>query len=332
MKKILLVTFLLFSLSSCFNTTSKEDLNKTKDNLLNWNSTWILESKTSWTWDLDSSDKGENKDISRQDIFVNYLTDEKFIEIDNFSISDFSDLEQEITWKTLTNVDKIIVSFTNPNSKFPKDTFELKKFKSWDKTFLYRAFKKYETLDYGENIYVFEAHSWDKISKLEYRVNIKNQIETPLEPISVWELPTSSSFWNPVELWDWKITYSDIKWLELEKLWETNLINDSDSVTNFLKSKYKNIFYWNTKRPISWEDGLSFFVVRVESDKYFYEKHYYFAWYYWILSLEEWDFTAEWTFEEKAKILSELNLSLKEKNDSYPMIKMANLLFQSLKK
>ena len=209
---------------------------------------------------------------------------------------------------------------------------------------MYRAFKKYETLDYWENIYVIEAYSGDKVSKLQLKVNLptEEQINKEAkdldkekqasEPISTKDLPTSSIFWTPKELWNWKITYSDVKWLEVEKIWSADLTNDTDSVTKFLNSRLKSLFYWNSKRPISGEDWISFFVVRIEGDKYFYEKHYYIWWYYWVLSLLQWDFKNEWTMEEKTKTLSELNTSLREKNSSFPMVKIADTLFQSFKK
>lgn len=330
MKKIFLVIFLTVFLSSCFSSKTEEDLTKVKEELL---STWKIDSNILNEINLENKDSSaEEKFEEKNSISIKYLTDEKFLEIDDFSINDFKDLEQEITWKTLTKVDKIKVYFSNPTSSFPNDIFELKKFKAWDKTFLYRAFKKYETLDYGENIFIFEAYSWEKISKLEYIVTIeKENFEIAKNPILIQDLPVSSVYGNPVELWNWKITYSDIKWLEIENLWIT-LNNSEDSVTNFLKEKYKNIFYWNTKRTILGESGVSFFVVRVVWNKYFYEKHYSIEGFYWILSLEQWDFIGNWTLDEKLKTLWELNLSLREKNKSFSTVKIADLLFQSLKK
>ena len=354
MKKLLVLVFLSVFLSSCFwKTTNKTDLDKAKDDLLSWNtwsvvktenntqtSTWSSTWSLSWTGQIEKVEKTEEK----KNIELNYLTEEKFVELDNLTISDFRSLEKEITWKTLVNVDKIVVSFSNSSSKFPSDSFQLKKFKAWDKTFMYRAFKKYETLDYWENIYVIEAYSGDKVSKLQLKVNLptEEQIDKEAkdfdkekqasEPISTKDLPTSSIFWTPKELWNWKITYSDVKWLEVEKIWSADLTNDTDSVTKFLNSRLKSLFYWNSKRPISGEDWISFFVVRIEWDKYFYEKHYYIWWYYWVLSLLQWDFKNEWTMEEKTKTLSELNTSLREKNSSFPMVKIADTLFQSFKK
>lgn len=325
MKKILLLLFVSIFLVSCFWKVSKEDENKAKKDLLSNDMSYVENKK------IEEEKKSEYKEekISKNFIESRYLTEEKFIEIDEFSISDFLDLEQEITWKTLTNVDKIIVNFSNSSSNFPSDRFQLKKFKAWDEKFLYRAFKKYETFDYGENIYVIEAYSWEKISKLEYRIRLEKE-EKKSEPIEILDLPTSSIYWNPIEIWDWKITYSDVKWLEIEKVWELYLENNSDSITKFLASKYNWYFYWNTKRQFLWEKWLSFFVVRAEKEKYFYEKHYYIDWFYWILSLEEWDFDSE--NSEKIKKLWELNLLLKEKNKDFKMIEIADLLFQSFKK
>lgn len=333
-KKLLLLSFLF--LASCFSWVSEKNLDDAKKDLLE-NNSWNLEKNIEnfSSWNLENleniSENPLNKNI--ENISSKYLTEEKFIEIDDFSISDFSDLEQEVTWKTLVEVDKIKVSFSNSSSSFKDDSFELKKFKAWDKNFMFRAFKKYENLDFGENIFIIEATSWEKISKLEYRVKIEKTEENEekiSELISIWDLPSSATFWNPIDLWNWKITYSDVKWLEIEQIWENILENSDSSVTDFLKNKLKNLFYWNTKRVISWEKWLSFFVVRIEKEKYFYEKHYYTWKLYWILSLEEWEFKAEWTIEEKANILKELNISLKEKNQNFPMEKIANILFQNL--
>lgn len=356
MKKIFIITTLIFALTSCLNSTNTQDLDKAKSDLLHWTSstntgttasTWSTTDSSStgttstWTSSTGTLSETDKKEETKNPIETKYLTDEKFIELDSLNISDFASMEKEITWKTTENVDKIIVSFSNPTSKFPSDTFQLKKFKAWDKTFLYRAFQKYETLDYGENTYTFEAYSWTKVSKLELKVNIEKKDEKKdwdkkeddkktTEPIQTWKLPTSSVFWNPVEIGNGKVTYSDIKWLEIENIWEKWPTNSSDSVTEFMNSKYKSIFYWNTKRPVVWDKWVSYFVVRVEWNKYLYEKHYYVWEYYWVLSLEQGDFNATWTVEEKAKALSELNTTLREKNATFSKVKIANILFESL--
>lgn len=340
MKKIFLIIISLFLISSCW--TSSEDIDKAKNDLLSGNTWVVLVDKIS---ERNKENSSEIKEFSNDWISIKYLTEEKFLEIDNFSISDFSDLKQEVTWKTLEKVDKISVSFKNSEKNLSSD-FNLSKFKSWDEKFMFRAFKEYNTLDYGENIYILTAYSWEKTSKLEYKIFLEkteeNNEETEekeenkeLEPLSsadISKMPVSATFWNPVEIWNGKVTYSDIKWLEIEQVWNISLENNDTSVTDFLKTKVKNIFYWNTKRSISWSEWLSFFVVRVDGNRYFYEKHYYTWKFYWVLPLETWDFEAEWTLEEKAKILSELNITLREKNTSFPTEKISNTLFQNLMK
>ena len=329
MKKIFILSLVtLFVLTSCWGTDKNQE-NDIKNELLNWwNNNNLVVDNNSGKVEIDENRENFDKK-SENYLEVNYLTEEKFLEFDNFTISDFKNLEKEITWKTLANVDKIVVSFSNKESTFPNDSFQLKQFKAWDSKFLYRAFKKYETLDYGENIYVFEAYSWDKVSKLQLIINILKPEQKVLEPVEVWNLPFSSTYWNPVEIWNWNITYSDIKWIEISQVWEIDLKNDSDSVTNYLKEKYNSVFYWNSKRTI-WTNWLSFFVVRASGNNYIYEKHFYSWNLYWVLELEKWDLDSELTLDDKLKVISELNTTLKEKNDTFENAKIADKLFADL--
>lgn len=336
MKKIFIIWFLSLFLYSC-GSVSNDSIEKAKKDALNWVTDKTIEIwKNTQTWSLKEEKQEEN--ISKN-ISYKYLTDEKLVRVDTLDINDFSNLEKEITWITLWHVDKIEVSYKN--SSWASEKFTLKKFKAWDSSFMFRAFKKYWTFDYWENIYIISAYSWEKISKLELIVNLeKNSLENPentktwsenileKKEIKVSELPKNTTFWNPVELWNWKITYSDIKGLEIEKNLTFDLKNEENSVTSFLSSRYKNIFYWNTKRVI-WEDWISFFVVRLDWNNYFYEKHYYKNWYYGVLSLEKWDFDSSLPIEEKTKKVSELNTILREKNSSYPLVNISDGLFKS---
>lgn len=335
MKKIFTLFFLSFFIVSCFWWANKDDIEKAKNDALNG-----IQDKTIETWNLkDKENIWEENSLenSQKDISYKYLTDDKFIKIDSFSKEDFSDLKQEITWTTIWEVDKIDISYEN-TTNWKKSNFSLKKFKKGDETFMFRAFKEYETLDYWKNIFVITAHSWDKISKLEYIVNIEKDLENnqkeeiKAEAVDSAELPVSAVFWNPVEIWNWKVTYSDIKWLEIEKVWTIDLENNEESVTNFLRDKYKTVFYWNTKRAMPWEKWISFFVVRVDWNNYIYEKHFYNWEYYWILPLEKGDFDSSLSLEEKTKALSDLNIALREKNNSYEKVAIADSLFQSFKR
>lgn len=328
---IVSVLFLILLLSSCFGSNNDE-VNKAKQDL------WITESSGSMedTWsNIDTkSESGslvENQETKQVEITP--LTSEQFVELDDLSNEDFSDWEVEIKWKTLTNVDKIIITFENKDSQFPIDKYDLKQFKPGDKEFTYRAFSKYESLDYGKNVYTIEAHSWDKVSKLQLVINLKlkedrssaENVGEVSEDISLDTLPTSAKFWNPIQLWSWKVWYSDIKWLEIRK---DNLSDlTCEKLTESLSSKIDWYFFWNTCRPINTDKWFSFFIIRLAWDKYYYEKHYYLSskWIYWVQELETWTWVTKEIMEAK-------NLELKAKNASYDILKISDSLFNELVK
>lgn len=318
----LILIILILSLTSCF--WWNDDVTKAKQELLNQDNS--LEEK----FEENIAKYEEAEKTEKEKIVINYLTESKFIELDSIDENDLSSLEFEITWKTLVNVDKINVTFSNSTSKFPVDNYALKTFKSWDETFLYRAFKKYETLDYGENKYIIEAYSWAEVSKIELIINIDEKSsessneEILTEQVNLNSLPVWWDFWNPVDIWLGKFTYSDIKWLQVEKLINADLALDSDSVNEFLADKIDWWFFWNSLRPVSWEEWVSFYLIRLEWDKYFYEKHYYTtSWFYWVLVLETWSWIdLNW--------LSEKNTQLKEKNADFTITTISDKLFKKL--
>lgn len=328
----LLISLMLF-LSSCFSST--ENIDKAKQDLLNW-SVVVEEDYTSEEIaKYDELEKDQKENVEEK-IVINNITTDQFIELDSLENKDLLSLEIEITWKTTTNVDKIIINFSNTGSSFKEDNYTLKTFKPEDKSFLYRAFLKYETLDYWRNVYLIEAYSWEKVSKAELIINVNKEVvnleksseKEPVasEKVDTSSLPTSQYFGNPVELWDSKITYSDIKWLQIEKLSSTWVTLDSDSVNNFLSDRIDGWFFWNSLRPISNNEWVSFFVVRLDWDNYIYEKHYFSPnWYYWVLQLEKW----VWA---DISTLSEKNSELKLKNDTYQTVTIADMLFKEILK
>lgn len=327
---ILSVLFLILLLSSCFGSNDDE-VNKAKQDL------WITESSGSMddTWsNVDTSESGslvEEQEFKQ--IEITPLTGEQFVELDDLSNEDFSDWEVEIKWKTLTKVDKITISFENKDSNFPSDKYDLKQFKLGDKVFMYRAFSKYESLDYWKNVYTIEAHSWDKVSKLQLVINLKleedkdasEKVAEVFEDISLDTLPTSAKFWNPIQLWSGKVWYSDIKWLEIKNDKITELT--CEKLTEVLSDKIDWYFFWNTCRPIETDKWFSFFIIRLAWDKYYYEKHYYLlnGWIYWTQELETWTWVTKETLEAK-------NLELKAKNASYDILKISDNLFKELVK
>jgi len=320
---ILLFVTTLF-LTSCF--WWNDDVTKAKQEMLNQDNS--LEEK--YEENIAKFEEAEKE--QKEKFVINYLTDSKFIELDSLENKDLNSLELEITWKTLVNVDKINVIFSNTSSKFPVDNYALKTFKSWDDDFLYRAFKKYETLDYGENKYIIEAYSWEEVSKIELIINIEKEDETSesddnlvvTEQVDLNKLPVWWDFWNPLDIWLWKFTYSDIKWLQIEKLLNVNLRLETDSVNEFLADKIDWWFFWNSLRPVSGEEGVSFYLIRLEWDKYFYEKHYYTnSWFYGVLVLETWTWIdLNW--------LSEKNTELKDKNKDFVITTISDMLFKKL--
>lgn len=321
---IFILFFLSLSLTSCF--WWNDDVTKAKQELLN------QDNSIEETFEENIAKYEEAEKIEKEKIVINYLTESKFIELDSIDENDLTSLELEITWKTLVNVDKINVTFSNNTSKFPVDNYALKTFKSWDENFLYRAFKKYETLDYGENKYIIEAYSWAEVSKIELIINVEKDKESSenideeivTEQVNLNTLPVWWDFWNPVDIWLGKFTYSDIKWLQVEKLINADLALDSDSVNEFLPDRIDWWFFWNSLRPVSWEEGVSFYLIRLEWDKYFYEKHYYTtSWFYWVLVLETWSWIdLNW--------LSEKNTQLKEKNADFTITTISDKLFKKL--
>jgi len=202
------VFLLIFLLSSCFGSKESIDnakkelwvikVDETKNNTDTWGNIDVKED----TDDIETEEKIiEEKE---KNIEINYLTEDKFLLLDDLTDENLLDWEVEITWKTIWKVDKIIVSFENTSSEFPFDSYTLKQFVSGDTDFLYRAFSRYETLDFWKNTYIFEAYSWDKVSKLELILNvvkeeekeISEKIDKVFEDISITSLPVESTFSN----------------------------------------------------------------------------------------------------------------------------------------
>lgn len=331
---LILVLLLTLILSSCF--TSQDDVNKAKQDL------WIIEldntDNDSWS-NLDMEVEKAKQDLVNEEekveeikkIEIKSLTTEQFLELDDLSDENLLDWEVEITWKTLTHVDKIVVSFANETSDFPVDNYTLKQFTPWMETFLYRAFSRYETLDFWKNVYVFEAYSWDKVSKLELIINVikeeekevSEKVEQVFEDISLDTLPIKETFWTPIDLWNWKVSYTDLKWFELRRSVNPNLT--CENLTSELVDSIDSWFFWNTCRPIDNNEWISFFVIRLDWDKYVYEKHYYlsYEWLYWVQQLETWTWVDN-------KNIGEKNTELKEKNEDFTILKIVDDLFNEI--
>lgn len=357
---LILLVILTILLSSCI--TSQDEVNKAKQNLwiIKWwnvinNSVNNVENKinnsegsgiekkidnsvNSGTGKeiIQDSIKDIEKDIAKnkvKNIEIKSLTNNQLLKFDDLSNANLLSWEVEITWTTLWKVDKIVVTFRNDTSDFPNDNYKLQTFVPWADTFLYRAFSRYQTLDFWKNIYVFTAYSWKEVTKLELTLNVFKKDEKDLsdktqknyEAIDISKLPSNEVFWNPTELWNGKIWYSDLNWLEIKKDIKSWLT--CENVTSILAEDVSWYFYRNTCRPIKSNEWISFFVLRLDWDKYFYEKHYYlpYQWLYWVQELKTWTWVTSVNIWEK-------NTELKWINDNFGILKISDDLFKEILK
>lgn len=347
MKKIIITLFLLLALTSCFGD-SKDVIDAKKD-------LWIIE-KTVEDIAQDNLENLDNDLSEDPRISITQIYGDKILELDPLKYKDFKSGHSKITWKTLWFVDKIRVDFSNENSQYPNDSFTLRKFKpGWD-TFEYNANSRFKVLDFGVNKYLFTAYSWGNKSVLELKVLVsvnddeylewKTKIEESFEKEEetkttelIWneedlvftDLPKWGDFWDVIKLWEKSFTYSDIKWLEIKKeiFKNINCGKNEDTgkyfVTEFLWEKLNSYYYWNTCRDLIKDKGFGFYVVRLDWDKYFYEKHYIDAvhWFYWVYELET------WTWVDKENI-AEKNKELKEKNREFKNVEIVDNLFKKI--
>jgi len=355
--KLLIVVLLISFLSSCFNKQENDNIIEAKKQM------WIIDNNTENTnWSINEQkldnnpiDEIENKTNSNKDIvqteekkqnieIVN-ITSEVFLDFDSLDWVNLLWWEVEITWTTLANVDTITVEFSNNTSDYPDDNYKLQKFKAWDKNFLYRAFSNYETLDFWINEYIFTAISWNRESKTKIILNVtKEETKQNLSNNYTWDidfksLPIWENFWEPKQIWNWKITYSDIKWLEIEKK-EAHNYNcsknpDTDEyyVSELLDESVSWYYWWNTCRPFWNNEWINFFVLRLDWNDYIYEKHIYLNnWLYWIYELSSWEDLVldndDWS--TKSNKLQEKNNELKEKNSEFTIVEIINDLFTKI--
>jgi len=341
MKKFFILLLSILLLTSCFQKS--DDLEKAKKDLL-WEDykteTWINDNQKSSTWeaflDLDITNQEQTSSWYYE---ISYLTWKNIIEIEEIknveNIIDNLDINWIVNDK---EIDKIVVKFSNKNSSFPEDIYTLKTYKKWDENFLYRAYKKYEVLDYWLNEYQIDAYKWNElVSSLKLEVfidesksSIQNNNNVTYESKNIWtednlvylNLPVSDIYWEPVMLWQESFTYSKINNFEVKK--DDSVINaNCDNVTNYLKNRLSSWYYWNTCRPIFLNKWLYFYVLRLEGDNYYYEKHYLDKLHnlYGVLLLETWTWITKDNIAEK-------NNEFKQK--SFDIIKNVDILFSEI--
>lgn len=334
MKKIL-VLILPFILLSCF-WWDKDEIQKAKEEIFSDNQTEIKTEEENITQNEETQiikeDKNEKPsyELSKQNDFI-----------DLEPITNIEKIGDELEIKWLVNnsdIDKIVVNFSNENSSFPKDNHTLSQYKKWDKTFIYRAYKRYEVLDKWINIYTIKAYIWeDEVSSIELKVIIpENEVKTISDTEKVvknlWDendnlflsLPVNEeTYWKPVMTSTDSFTYSNLT--------DFSAIKDSSSfdvtcenVDDYLKEKF-SWYYWNTCRPISWENWLYVNVLTLIWDEYFYYRVYADKshWIYSKVLLETWT----WVWKDD---LSEKNSELK--NTNFDIISKTDSLFNDLLK
>jgi len=280
MKKLYLLVLVLF-LSSCFFNSNQDEIDQAKDELL-WNEV------VTDTWSNSVEDTSTQEDTITENTNEPKTTISSIswwdptIEISDLSWTDFYSWEFYINWKTLSNVDKIEVSFSNDTSSYPNDLYELKQFKSWEKDFKYLASSKFKTLDFWLNNYIFTAYSWDSTYKLKVEIYIPEKEWNTSKTTSSETSSTTTEETSTV-----KEVSSNVNNLVIEKNFTTDL--KCDWLTDFLIENY-TYSYWNTCREITKDKSIGFYLLRLEWDKYLYEKHYinYETKEHWILLLETW--------------------------------------------
>jgi len=327
MKKIIILATLWFLLVSCWNSA---EIDSAKQELL-WNNQ-IETQIDSWDSIIDEVSQVEISDSSSaiQIIELNGISPLNFNEISETSLSLG---EVVISWVADDDVDKIEVLFTNPSSTFSDDAYVLQTYVAWEGDFKYIASSKNKVLDYGINEYIFRAYSW--IDQNETKIILNVPTDTPSREWTWTEsqliggeddsilidLPVSTKYGEPLMLWVDSFTYTQIKWLEIEKQVLSEI--SCDGVTEYLTEKLNTWYYWNTCRDIVRERGIKFNVIRLSGDEYIYERHYidFTKWFYSTYELETGTGVDSENIQEK-------NNELKEKD--FPTIEIVDDLVKDI--
>lgn len=300
MKKILIILFtILLTSCSLFNKDKEDDISKAKEELL-WTGITATEDTESTTLE-ESSEVDEEVKIEITDeptVAINSLNSwTPMIEIEDLSNKDFYAWEFYINWKTLWNVDKIEVIFSNKTSSYPEDLYTLWQFKSWDSTFKYMASSNFKTLDFWLNEYIFTAYSWEFTYKVKVEINLpEKEIKNVVIPEKVTQTTTNSSTSNSEDL----TIVNNENVSEITCEWEV--------LTNYLVENY-GYTYWNSCRDIIKGKSIGFYVLRLKWENYFYEKHYvdYEKKVYWVLLLETWYWVTKEMLKEKNDELKQMS-------------------------
>jgi hypothetical protein len=312
MKKISLVFVSLVLLTSCFSS-SDNTLDEAKQELLHpsestgGNDIWeIIETWSTTTWSIDLPlDTGKK-------VSIEYLDEKTFITLDELTNASINPEEIVFSWKTQPAwVDKIVVQFQNGSSAYPLDSYTLKTYTPGDLTFKYIASSRQRVLDYGKNEYLFTAYSGGETSQVKVEILLDKNEDARKDALS--KTLTWSSEVGTVQVKDSQEekTTTNIAGLSIARLpLDTIDCSQTDAITDFLLTKH-SWAYWNTCRDIVKEKSIVFNVLRLEWEKYLYERHYYdfTSGTYGILTLESGTGTTKETMWDKNKELKSRDFS-----------------------
>ncbi len=311
MKKIsLLIIMILLSSCSLFSKDKEDDVTKAKEELLGTQSINNVPNPAdvkSWDMYLNENIEEDVKSVEPTAIATPLTTWNQLIEIEDLSNKDFYAWEFYINWKTLWVVDKIEVSFSNETSSYPVDLFKLKQYKVWDKNFKYMASSNFKTLDFWLNTYIFTAYSWDSTYKIKVEINIpEKEVKNPVNT-------------EEAKLRNDTASITDIKNLKvIEDENVADITCNSDSLTKYLVENL-GFSYWNSCLPIKKDKSIGFYVLRLEWDNYYYEKHYidYDKKLHWTLLLETWTWVTKTNIKVKNYELKETSFDETLKADRF---------------
>lgn len=276
-----------------------------------------------------------NKEVKEEKKIVQIipLSEKQFLDFNSIDASEIKTGEVELSWKSHVSVDKIQVIFSNPTSEYPNDDYTLQTYDPKMGEFTYRASSKNKVLDFGENNYIFRAYSGDDVSETkivllmegEDSTSVETSIETDIlgkeDNFVAVEFPTSSKYGEPIKLWEASFTYSGIKGFEVKK--EVFSAPTCEWITAFLQDRINTWFYWNTCRDIVKDKGIKFNVLRLEGEKYVYERHYldFKQGLYGVYELERWSGVTNENIAEK-------NTELKEQE--FPSLEVVDGLMRDI--
>jgi len=270
MKKLIFVFILWLLLAWC---SSKAEIDSAKQELLENTPEQI----TASTDNTDVSLNEDETEVIEEDSLV------QIIALDANSPLDFNNISEEslntgevvISWVAGPDVDTIEVFFTNPNSTFSDDRYTLQTYVKWEWDFKYIASSKNKVLDFGVNEYIFRAYSGTAENETKVVLTVpadtnSQEIDGNETQLIWWEddsllidLPVSTTYGEPLMLWEDSFTYTQIKGLEIEKQVLSQL--SCDDLTEFLTERLNTWYYWNTCRDIVNDKGIKFNVIRLDT-------------------------------------------------------------------